>query len=44
MLYSTRVDRGGRPGQVTESFQVAVKKTVGFGFNQCGFLKPDIFD
>lgn len=39
MLYSTRMDRGDSPGQVAELFQVAVKTTVGFGFNQA-----DIFD
>lgn len=43
MLYSTRMDRGGDPGQVTESFEVAVKKTVRFGFDQC-FFKAGIFD
>lgn len=39
MLYSTRMDRGDSPGHVAELFQVAVKTTVGFGFNQA-----DIFD
>lgn len=44
MLYSTRMDRGGSSGQVTELFQGALKKTVRFRWNQYGFLKSDIFD
>ena len=43
-LYSTRMDRGGNPGQATELYQVAVKRTVRFGFDRNGFLKVDQFD
>lgn len=38
-LYSTRMDRGGTPGQVTELFQVALKKAVISGLDQCGFFE-----
>lgn len=44
MLYSTRMDRGGSPSQVTESAQAAARKAVGFDFDQRGFLKADITD
>ncbi len=42
MLYSTRMGRGGTPGQVTELLKVAIEKTVQFGFDQCEILQPDI--
>lgn len=45
MLYSIRMDRGGNPGQVTELFQVALKKSVGSGFlTSVAFCKAGIFD
>lgn len=44
MLYSTRMYRGGNPGEVTELFQGALRKTVRLGFDQHGFLQADIFD
>lgn len=36
-----RMDRGGGPGQVTESAQAAARKAVGFAFDQ---MKADITD
>lgn len=38
MLYSTRMDRGGNPAQVTELLQGALQTAVRLGFDHHGFL------